>query len=123
MKLFESITLLLIGLIHFLPLLGVMGVKQLKTLYGVDLTDSSVILLMRHRAVLFGIVGGLIMYSVFFPTLLAVAYIVGAISMASFVVLALPIKNHTPALKKVFYIDMIGLIMLLVSCLGATFFS
>jgi len=63
MKTFETFILLTIGLINFLPLLGILGVKQLKKLYGIDLEDENIVLLMRHRAVLFGIIGGFIVCS------------------------------------------------------------
>ena len=121
MKIFETLTLLTIGLINFLPLLGILGVKQLKKLYGIDLKDENIVLLMRHRAVLFGVIGGFIIYSVFFPTFLTVAYIFGAVSMGTFVLLALPIKNHTKQIRKVFYIDIVAIIMLLLAWLGANF--
>ena len=121
MKIFETIALLLVGLINFLPLLGILGVKHLKKLYGLDLEDTSIVLLMRHRAVLFGIIGGFIIYSVFFPIFVTVAYIFGAISMGTFVLLALPIKNHTKPIRKVFYIDMVAIIMLVLAWLSVHF--
>ena len=49
--------LIVVGIIHLLPLTGVAGPGRLQALYGVAITDPDLVVLMRHRAVLFGILG------------------------------------------------------------------
>jgi hypothetical protein len=49
--------LTVVGIIHQLPLTGVLSVSRLQVLYGVTITDPNLEILMRHRAVLFGILG------------------------------------------------------------------
>jgi hypothetical protein len=44
-------------LINFLPVTGALSGKRIQALYGVAVEDSNSEILMRHRAVLFGIVG------------------------------------------------------------------
>jgi len=52
-----SLSLLLVALIHLMPLLGVLGPTRLALLYGLDFNDPNLAILMRHRAVLFGLLG------------------------------------------------------------------
>ena len=48
----------LAGLINFLPLIGVLGPRRLESMYGVPMDRADLQVLMQHRAVLFGVVGG-----------------------------------------------------------------
>ena len=63
-----SITLfLVVGLANLLPLVGVLSTVRLQMLYGVSIEDPNLAILMRHRAVLFGIVGTLLLSAAFSP--------------------------------------------------------
>lgn len=81
-------SLLLAGIIHLLPLSGVAGARRLEALYGVAFDDPTTLLLMRHRAVLFGLLGCLLVYAVLRPGLRTVAFALGLGSALSFIVLA-----------------------------------
>ena len=67
MQKIASLALLLAGAIHLIPLLGVLGTAQLASLYGTPPSDPNTLILLRHRAVLFGIVGGICMGAAFKP--------------------------------------------------------
>lgn len=103
--------LVIVGLVNFLPVLGVLGPERLRTLYGVAFEDSSLVILMRHRAVLFGLVGGFIMASGFLPSLRTSAFILGMTSMLSFVVLAWMESSFTAEIRKVVVIDVVGSVL------------
>jgi hypothetical protein len=55
--------ILLVGLANLLPVVGVLSAARLQIPYGVALDDPNLVILMRHRAVLFGVVGGLLVAS------------------------------------------------------------
>ena len=49
------VALLITAVIHALPLLGLTGGARLASLYGITDMDASLEILLRHRAVLFGL--------------------------------------------------------------------
>ena len=57
MRYFISATLLVAAVIHLLPLVGVVGPTRLSELYGITVSEPNIEILMRHRAVLFGLLG------------------------------------------------------------------
>ncbi len=107
-----AVVLVLVGLVNFLPVLGVLGPERLRTLYGVAFEDSSVVLLMRHRAVLLGLVGGFIIASGFLDSLRTPTFILGLASMLSFIALAWMEKGFTAEIQKVVVIDVVASVAL-----------
>ncbi len=88
MRALVSLMLLVVAVIHLLPLSGVLGPAQLTALYGTSFDDPAIVLLMQHRAVLFGLVGVLLVAAAFRPALQTLAFAAGAASVVSFLVLA-----------------------------------
>src|SRR5690349_14833980 len=78
---------LLMALVHRPPLLGVLGVERLATLYGIDVAGPDLQVLMRHRAVLFGLLGGYQVFAVFRPAHRTAAYVAGLASLGAFLAL------------------------------------
>ena len=58
-----SAVLVLVGVVHLLPLIGVLGAARLEQLYQVRIDDPNLLLLMRHRALMFGLLGALLLSS------------------------------------------------------------
>jgi len=88
MKALVALALLVTGVIHLLPLAGVTGAPRLATLYGVDIADPNLLLLMRHRAVLFGLLGVYFIGAALRPAWRTSALVAGFVSVVSFLVLA-----------------------------------
>ena len=103
------VALVVVGIIHLLPLAGVAGPERLLALYGVELSDPDLVLLMRHRAVLFGILGGFLVLSAFVPALQPSALMMGFTSVASFLGLALTGGPVSPAIARIVAADWVAL--------------
>ena len=101
-----SAMLLLVALIHLLPLAGVLGAARLAALYGVQLGDPNLVILMRHRAVLFGLLGGFLAIAAFRSALQPMAFAAGAASVLSFLCLAWAAGSYNAQLSRVFSVDL-----------------
>ena len=106
---------LVIAVIHLLPVVGVSGAGALKTLYGSEIVDPSLELLMRHRAVLFGILGVFFSAAAFLPFLRMAALLAGFASVVSFLVLAWMTGGYGGEIHRVVVADYIALVALLVA--------
>jgi len=108
MKRTISIILVLVGLMNFYPVIGVLSADTLRNLYGVIILDNDLLILMRHRAILFGILGIFMVISAFRPNLQPSAIVVGLISMVAFIGLALGTEELGEPIQKVMIADLIG---------------
>lgn len=110
--------LFIAGVVHLLPLSGVLGSEQLASLYGVAVDEPNLAILMRHRAVLFGLIGGFMMWSVVKPPLRSAAILGGFVSVASFLYLATATGSHNAQIGRVFVVDIALLICLVVAAIA-----
>jgi hypothetical protein len=108
-------SMLLVALIHALPVAGLLGVSKLETLYGVVVRDPNLELMLRHRAVLFGLLAAFIAYAAFRPELHRLALILAFVSVISFLALAWSIGGYNGALSRVVWADVIALAALIVA--------
>jgi hypothetical protein len=108
MKAVVTGALLLAALFHLLPAVGVLGAERLASLYGVAIADPALLVLMRHRALLFGVVGAFMLHAAWAPALQPWAIAAGLASTVGFVALA----AGMPALRMIVWIDA-GLIVAL----------
>lgn len=110
-----SLSLLLVALVHALPLAGVLGVQRLQGLYGVAIDDPNLQILMRHRAVLFGLLAGFLGASAFKPELQPWGIAAGLVSVGSFLVLARLVGQANAELGRVVAVDLVALGLLVAS--------
>ena len=115
-----AILLAVVGVVNLVPVVGVRSARTLAKMYGIDLRDGDVDLaiLLRHRAVMLGVVGALLITAAFVPTLQPSASVIGFASMLSFVALARTTPRPNRAIAKVSAIDvgasvLLGLAVLL----------
>lgn len=101
----------LVGLVNLLPVIGVMSGERLQAMYRVTLASPDLVLLMRHRAMLLAIVGGLLIAAAFRPELRTAAIVAGFVSMLSFVALAAG-EPVGAALRRVATVDIVASILL-----------
>lgn len=104
--------LAIVGVVHLLPLLGVVGAARLEQLYGMRIEDPNLLLLMRHRALLFGLLGAFLVAAAFHPFWQGPALLIAWGSVLGFVLLA-PTGLNAP-LHRVWQIDLALLLLLAV---------
>lgn len=112
--------LIIAGIIHLLPVPGALGAERLAGLYGLSFEEANIGILMRHRAVLFGLFGLFLIYAAFRPSLQPIAFIAGFVSVASFLALAYSAGGYNAAVARVVTADWVALACLLVGA-GAAF--
>ncbi len=105
--------MLVVAVIHLLPMSGFFGVEQLASLYEIIITDGNLEILMRHRAILFGILGGFLAYAAFTPAIQPIAFLAAFISVASFFFLSFSVGELNDAIRKVIIVDVIASVSLL----------
>jgi hypothetical protein len=106
--------LILVAIIHALPILGVLGAAKLTELYGITVRDPNLELLLRHRAVLFGLLAAFLACAAVRPELHRLALVAGFVSVMSFLFLAQPVGSLNTALITVVRADWIALTLLVV---------
>lgn len=100
--------------IHLLPLPGLLGAAQLQSLYGLGDLDSASELLLRHRAWMFALFGGLLIAASRLRTLRPAAIAITLLSDIGFLLLGLS-SELTPALERVLNFDVLSITLLLVA--------
>lgn len=115
-----ALALAVAGLIHLMPLPGVFGAPALRRLYGVTLDgvaahDGTVLILLQHRAVLFGLLGALLLAAIRFAAWRAPALAAGLVSTASFLVIALGQDNIGAPMQRVLVADVVAFTCLVVA--------
>ncbi len=113
MKVPALIGLMVAGIIHLLPVPGVLGNEWLKSLYGINAESPDLAILLQHRALLFGIIGILLFAAVPLAHLRAAAIFAALASMASFIAVAVIVGNYGPAIRRVVLADIVGIVALL----------
>jgi hypothetical protein len=104
-----TLLVLVAAAINLAPVLGAVAPERMTALYGVDLEDPNLQILMRHRAVLFGLVGGLLLVAAFHPPLRTLGYAVGFSSMLSFLLIAWRVGGYSAEIRRVILIDVVGI--------------
>jgi hypothetical protein len=112
MKYVSIVALLIAGIIHLLPVPGVMGVSTLMRLYGIEVNDPNTAILLQHRALLFGALGVLMLCAIALPWLRITALTVGLFSAASFIAVAITVGGYNPAVGRVVFADIVASVLL-----------
>jgi hypothetical protein len=109
--------LVIVGLINFVPVAGVLSVQSLESAYSVGISSNDLIILMRHRALLFGILGGFILYAAFVSSYQFAAMIMAGVSMIGFAGLVYSVGGFNESISSVLIIDYVGIVFLAIAAL------
>ena len=114
MKWIVPAMLVLVALIHLPPLLGLLGVPKMEAAYGVTIPGPDLAVLMRHRALMFGLLGGFMLLAVFVPSLQPWALGMALLSAGGFVLLAWTTPGHNANLARIAWVDVAAVVFALV---------
>jgi hypothetical protein len=112
MKYVSIVALLVAGIIHLLPVPGVMGVSTLARLYGIEVNDPNTAILLQHRALLFGVLGVLMLSAIALPWLRVTALTAALFSAGSFIVVAMAVGGYNLAIGRVVVADVVASVLL-----------
>ena len=112
MKHVSIVALLVAGIIHLLPVPGVTGASTLARLYGIEVNDPNTAILLQHRALLFGVLGVLMLSAIALPWLRVTVLTVALFSAASFIVVAMAVGGYNPAIGRVVVADVVASVLL-----------
>jgi hypothetical protein len=105
------VALLVAGLIHLLPVSGVMGAAALARLYGVDILDPNVSILLQHRALLFGVLALWMFGAIALPSLRLTVLAVALFSTTSFIAVAMWVGGYNSAIARVVAVDTVAAVL------------
>ena len=121
MRYVVSAMLVVVAVIHLLPLSGVLGNERLAVLYGLSFKEPNLAILMRHRAVLFGLLGLFFLFAAFRPPFQTVAFIAGFVSVVSFLWLAWSVGGYNAHIARVFIADIVALACLIIGVVAQVY--
>lgn len=102
-----SIILVIVGIVNLMPVAGVMSSDAMLRAYGVEPLSGDLLLLMRHRALLFGILGTLVLVSVGMRPLQLPMLLAAMVSMLGFVAIV-GITPANPSLQTIVIVDVVA---------------
>lgn len=114
MSIIPQLALLLAAAIHILPVSGAFSNAALVKLYRVRFTEPNLIVLLRHRAAMFGVIAVFMLVACFEPSLQHAAFGVGFASAASFIVIARQVGGYSKAIARVVTADATALAALVI---------
>lgn len=107
--------LIVVGLINFVPVMGLLSAQKLESAYSIELASNDLVILMRHRALLFGVLGGFILYAAFVSSYQGAAMIMAAVSMVGYAALVYLVGGYNGSIFKVLVIDVVGIVFLAIA--------
>jgi len=101
----------ILAIIHIIPALSALAPSRMAALYGIGTENKALMTLLQHRAVLFGLVAAACVFAAYNSAVRWPVLIATIISMASFIIIAVPRGQLSGSLAKIAYVDGIGLII------------
>ena len=114
MEIIFRICLFIAGMINFIPSILAFLPSKIADSYGIELIDQNYELILRHRAVMLGIIGGIMICAAATKKFYNLSVVIGLISMVSFILFAYLVNGEINGeLNKVLKMDVIATVILL----------
>ena len=104
-----SLAFAVVGAIHLMPVAPVFVPETLSRLYGIAPTDTTLLVLMRHRALLLALVGILCLWASWAAPVRPAALLAATINVAGFLGFYVLCGNPAGALRTIAIADLIAL--------------
>ncbi|MEP3890191.1 MAG: hypothetical protein ABJN69_06965 [Hellea sp.] len=98
-------------IVHGVPAMSVFAPSRMAKLYGISADDQVLMTLLQHRAVLFALVAAACIYAAHVVSARWPVLIGTVISMAAFILIAVPRGQLSGSLAKITYVDGLGLVI------------
>ena len=115
MRTLSAALFVIAGLINAFPLIGLLSAARLEALYAIPIGEPNLEILMRHRAVLLGLLGAALIGAAFRPAWRLPAASAGFVSMVAFVALAWSVGGANAALDRVVVADLVAIVVLAIA--------
>lgn len=113
---FVRAILIVVGLINLIPVVLFFDSSRSIGLYGIELTGESLLILMRHRAILLGMIGTGLIVGAFSRPNRVLVIVLALISKVFFIYLSLTAGVLSPQIERVALTD-VGAVVLLLAAL------
>jgi len=107
--------LVVIGVITASPVITALNPNGITSLYNVAFEDDAVLLLVRHRQVMLGVLGAALIYGAFFYHLRMIVIIAAVVSKLAFIGLCITTPDLTSGIQRVIYFDAVSIVLLLIA--------
>lgn len=107
--------LVTIGMLTASPSITAFNPISIMTLYGVAIENDAALLLVRHRQIMLGLLGAMLVCGAFFSSLRMLAITINVLSKSAFLALSLTASTLTPGLQRIVYFDVVAIVLLLLS--------
>jgi len=109
-----SIILFIVGVINLLPVIVFFCPTQTARLYGVPIDGENLIILMRHRAILLGLIGSALIFGAIKPEARIPAIAAALTSKTAFIFLVWTSATFSSEIRQVALIDVAAIVLLIV---------
>lgn len=113
-----SAAFLAVAIVHLLPVGPVFAPAALTRLYGIAPDDTTLLVMLRHRAALLALVGVLCLWAAFAPSVRPAALAAAAINIVSFLGFYAAYGSSTGALRAIALVDLVAIAPLAVAAWG-----
>ncbi len=102
------------ALIHVVPLVGVLGPTKVAAMYDVSIDGADLAVLLVHRAILFGLLGAVLIAAIFCDEIRPYAVGVVLVSDVAFLVVAALNPGINGSMRRVVGADVISIVLLVI---------
>ena len=103
-----AVFLVIVAVIHLLPVTGLAGPERLSALYGIEIREHNLIILMQHRAVLFGMLGVFLLIAAWNGRYRRPVIFAALVSTSSFIMIAGAAGDYNAAIARVVVADIVA---------------